>query len=320
VSKGGITLKLKPQRKKGQGGKGGERLNLSAAREHYRVAKRAEVKKANPQMLGPGITKIIQQQWKILGADEKKIFHAIAEEAIPEAEGWRVPEALKQEVVSLMRAAPKGKQRAIGRLQFSRLVREGYKVSLRYLQDWPSLMKAKQLQASLVAGEGDAKGVDADADDVATPAKKKAKKTPIEMKGKAEKSMPSFVEKATEAKMTEEERRGQKGKKRNARGKECKAAKKRRKEQKASSFDQGPIAVAHNGRCQQCGVGGELLCCDQCNLVYHMSCLDPPLKRLPKGDWFCAECSTYSDSSTDEFTSDSEEEGGYVVQISQCLI
>ena len=104
------------------------------------------------------------------------------------------------------------------------------------------------------------------------------------------------------------------------RRKKRKAEKKKRKEQKASSFEQGPIAVVHNDRCQQCGVGGELLCCDQCNLVYHMSCLDPPLKRLPKGDWFCPECSTYSDSTTDEFTSDSEEEGGYVVQISQCLI
>jgi hypothetical protein len=33
----------------------------------------------------------------------------------------------------------------------------------------------------------------------------------------------------------------------------------------------------HNVRCEKCGFGGEILCCDFCNLVYHMGCLDPPL-------------------------------------------
>ncbi|GFR51658.1 hypothetical protein Agub_g14093, partial [Astrephomene gubernaculifera] len=39
----------------------------------------------------------------------------------------------------------------------------------------------------------------------------------------------------------------------------------------------------------------KLLCCDGlplfgCTAVYHMYCLDPPLSRLPPGDWFCPEC------------------------------
>ncbi|KAG2429992.1 hypothetical protein HYH02_013820, partial [Chlamydomonas schloesseri] len=39
----------------------------------------------------------------------------------------------------------------------------------------------------------------------------------------------------------------------------------------------------------------KLLCCDGaaglgCTAVYHMYCLDPPLTRLPPGDWFCPEC------------------------------
>ncbi|EFJ45932.1 hypothetical protein VOLCADRAFT_30242, partial [Volvox carteri f. nagariensis] len=39
----------------------------------------------------------------------------------------------------------------------------------------------------------------------------------------------------------------------------------------------------------------KLLCCDGlqqlgCTAVYHMYCLDPPLTRLPAGDWYCPEC------------------------------
>jgi hypothetical protein len=46
----------------------------------------------------------------------------------------------------------------------------------------------------------------------------------------------------------------------------------------------------HNFLCQSCGVGGELLCCDTCNLVYHLPCLDPPLAEAPEGMWHCPEC------------------------------
>ena len=37
----------------------------------------------------------------------------------------------------------------------------------------------------------------------------------------------------------------------------------------------------HNVRCERCGFGGEILCCDFCNLVWHMGCLDPPLEEEP---------------------------------------
>jgi hypothetical protein len=33
-----------------------------------------------------------------------------------------------------------------------------------------------------------------------------------------------------------------------------------------------------------------LLLCDYCNLGYHTFCLDPPLARVPDGDWFCPDC------------------------------
>lgn len=34
----------------------------------------------------------------------------------------------------------------------------------------------------------------------------------------------------------------------------------------------------------------KLLCCETCPAVYHLYCLNPPLARIPKGDWYCPEC------------------------------
>ena len=30
--------------------------------------------------------------------------------------------------------------------------------------------------------------------------------------------------------------------------------------------------------------------CDTCSRVYHLDCLDPPLKTIPKGMWICPRC------------------------------
>jgi hypothetical protein len=46
----------------------------------------------------------------------------------------------------------------------------------------------------------------------------------------------------------------------------------------------------HNDLCQQCGIGGDVLCCDFCNVVYHMGCLTPKLSVLPEGKWGCPVC------------------------------
>ena len=34
-----------------------------------------------------------------------------------------------------------------------------------------------------------------------------------------------------------------------------------------------------------------MLLCDHCNKGFHLECLTPPLKKVPKGDWFCLSCS-----------------------------
>ncbi|ODM90567.1 PHD finger protein 12 [Orchesella cincta] len=44
--------------------------------------------------------------------------------------------------------------------------------------------------------------------------------------------------------------------------------------------------------CAACKDGGDLLWCSnvECPVMYHLSCLDPPLKEVPEGDWFCTGC------------------------------
>lgn len=34
----------------------------------------------------------------------------------------------------------------------------------------------------------------------------------------------------------------------------------------------------------------EMLLCDGCDRGFHMSCLTPPLKNVPVGDWYCKDC------------------------------
>ena len=38
------------------------------------------------------------------------------------------------------------------------------------------------------------------------------------------------------------------------------------------------------------GKDDEMLLCDGCDRGFHMSCLTPPLKNVPVGDWFCKDC------------------------------
>ncbi|XP_068580252.1 tripartite motif-containing protein 66-like [Cebidichthys violaceus] len=44
--------------------------------------------------------------------------------------------------------------------------------------------------------------------------------------------------------------------------------------------------------CAVCRNGGDLLCCDRCPKVYHLSCHIPALISFPLGDWVCTLCRT----------------------------
>ncbi|XP_053321238.1 transcription intermediary factor 1-alpha [Spea bombifrons] len=42
--------------------------------------------------------------------------------------------------------------------------------------------------------------------------------------------------------------------------------------------------------CAVCQNGGELLCCEKCPKVFHLSCHVPTLKNFPSGEWICTFC------------------------------
>uniref|UniRef100_A0A665WLH5 RING-type E3 ubiquitin transferase n=1 Tax=Echeneis naucrates TaxID=173247 RepID=A0A665WLH5_ECHNA len=63
--------------------------------------------------------------------------------------------------------------------------------------------------------------------------------------------------------------------------------------------------------CAVCQNGGELLCCDKCPKVFHLSCHIPTLNESPSGEWFCSFCRDlvspemeYNCDSTDDPTTD----------------
>ena len=35
---------------------------------------------------------------------------------------------------------------------------------------------------------------------------------------------------------------------------------------------------------------GDLLCCETCSAVYHLTCVDPPMAEVPEDDWHCGVC------------------------------
>ncbi|KAK5647561.1 hypothetical protein RI129_002453 [Pyrocoelia pectoralis] len=54
-------------------------------------------------------------------------------------------------------------------------------------------------------------------------------------------------------------------------------------EEESGSFDEDDI-------CTKCKTGGTLLCCDECPDMFHVECAEPPLRRVPRGKWFCHHC------------------------------
>jgi len=54
-----------------------------------------------------------------------------------------------------------------------------------------------------------------------------------------------------------------------------------------------PKAPWEDGVCKVCGIDKDdtsVLLCDKCDSEYHRYCLNPPLARIPDGDWFCPSC------------------------------
>ncbi|XP_068116951.1 PHD finger protein 21A isoform X6 [Hyperolius riggenbachi] len=59
---------------------------------------------------------------------------------------------------------------------------------------------------------------------------------------------------------------------------------------KRANEEHWPKADIHEDFCSICRKSGQLLMCDTCSRVYHLDCLEPPLKSIPKGMWICPKC------------------------------
>ncbi|XP_058114916.1 methyl-CpG-binding domain-containing protein 9 isoform X2 [Magnolia sinica] len=54
-----------------------------------------------------------------------------------------------------------------------------------------------------------------------------------------------------------------------------------------------PKAPWEEGVCKVCGIDRDddsVLLCDTCDSEYHTYCLNPPLARIPEGNWYCPSC------------------------------
>ena len=58
----------------------------------------------------------------------------------------------------------------------------------------------------------------------------------------------------------------------------------------SSSSKKSKKVDEHNEFCDVCNAGGELICCDTCSLVFHLSCIRPKIDQIPKGRWSCSYC------------------------------
>ncbi|XP_075795636.1 transcription intermediary factor 1-alpha isoform X3 [Pelodiscus sinensis] len=60
--------------------------------------------------------------------------------------------------------------------------------------------------------------------------------------------------------------------------------------------------------CAVCQNGGELLCCEKCPKVFHLSCHVPSLMNFPRGEWICTFCRDLSKPEV-EYDCDSPNQG-----------
>lgn len=66
-----------------------------------------------------------------------------------------------------------------------------------------------------------------------------------------------------------------------------------------------PKAPWEDGVCKVCGIDNDdksVLLCDACDAEYHTYCLNPPLARIPSGNWYCPSCVTNKQMVSDAYT------------------
>ncbi|KAM0868772.1 hypothetical protein ACQ4PT_041113 [Festuca glaucescens] len=74
-----------------------------------------------------------------------------------------------------------------------------------------------------------------------------------------------------------------------------------------------PKAPWEDGVCKVCGIDRDddsVLLCDKCDSEYHTYCLNPPLARIPQGNWYCPSCpSGQKKSHLDQGVQDLKQQG-----------
>jgi len=61
--------------------------------------------------------------------------------------------------------------------------------------------------------------------------------------------------------------------------------------EKFADMPRHPVDLEVPETCVGCGGDyGDPLACDKCDSQWHLECLNPPLKAVPDGEWFCPDC------------------------------
>ncbi|KAL5018857.1 hypothetical protein ScPMuIL_004579 [Solemya velum] len=67
--------------------------------------------------------------------------------------------------------------------------------------------------------------------------------------------------------------------------------------------------IQYDDHCRACHKLGDLLCCETCSAVYHLTCVEPPLQEVPEDDWLCNVCKAHQVKGVTDCTSEAERSG-----------
>ncbi|KAL4240135.1 hypothetical protein ACF0H5_000929 [Mactra antiquata] len=67
--------------------------------------------------------------------------------------------------------------------------------------------------------------------------------------------------------------------------------------------------ITYDDHCRACHKLGDLLCCETCSAVYHLTCVEPPLEEVPDDDWLCSICRAHQVKGVTDCVSEAEKGG-----------
>ncbi|VDI43251.1 nucleosome-remodeling factor subunit BPTF [Mytilus galloprovincialis] len=67
--------------------------------------------------------------------------------------------------------------------------------------------------------------------------------------------------------------------------------------------------IQYDDHCRACHKLGDLLCCETCSAVYHLTCVEPALEEVPDEDWVCSICKAHKIQGVTDCISEAEKIG-----------